>query len=69
MIRCLHTPYVTQARDPETVCVRTPTASPREYFETVLTPEEAENLGLELLIEARRAKEARAHREWLLAQP
>lgn len=63
--RCLLRPYTTMPRDPETVCVRTPTSSPESYFETVLTPEEAEDYALNLLIEARRAKAARSSREWL----
>lgn len=65
MNRCLLRPYTTMPRDPESVCIRTPTSSPNEYFETVLTPEEAEDYGLNLLIEARRAKAARASRLWL----
>lgn len=64
-MRILLAPKVWMPRDPEMVEYRTPVGSPNEYFETVLTPEEAENHALELLIDARRAKQARACRQWL----
>lgn len=66
--RCLFVPYVIGSEKVESVVVRTPTSDPTEYFETELTPEEAENYALDLLIAVRRAKSVRASREWLEKQ-
>ncbi|PSJ55746.1 hypothetical protein [Pseudaminobacter soli (ex Li et al. 2025)] len=65
MNRCLMLPRVWQPRDPETVCTRIQTEGPSVYFEITLTPEEAEAYALDLLVDARRAKGARASREWI----
>lgn len=62
--RCLFVPYVTATERVESVVTRTPTSDPNEYFETEMTPEEAENYALDLLIAVRRAKHVRASREW-----
>lgn len=48
-------PYVWQSEDPETITIRTPITVPDEYFETVLTPEEARRLAIDLLNDAERA--------------
>lgn len=63
--RCLFIPYVIATERVQSVVLRTPTSDPNEYFETELTPEEAENYALDMLIAVRRAKSARASREWL----
>ena len=54
--RSLMTPTVWQPEDPSTVCYRTPTESPNTYYETVLTPDEAEMFSFWLLVDAKRAK-------------
>lgn len=56
--RCLHLPRVVMPRDPETVCAVTPTEDPGTYFETVMSYDEARRYGLELLMDAERAKHA-----------
>lgn len=61
--RCLLLPRVWEPRNPETVCSRIPTESPNTYWELTMTPEEAETYALDLLVDARRAKAARATRE------
>lgn len=63
--RCLLLPRVWEPRNPETVSSRVPTESQNVYFEITLTPEEAEAYALDLLVDARRAKAARASREWM----
>jgi hypothetical protein len=55
--RCLHVPYVTIGPDPTKVITRTP-LDVDTFYETVLTPDEAECLGLYLMLDAKRAKAA-----------
>jgi hypothetical protein len=55
--RCLHVPYVTIGPDPTVVVTRTP-LDVDTFYETVLTPDEAECLGLYLMLDAKRAKAA-----------
>jgi len=47
------------------VVVRVPTETPDTYFEMKMTPEEAANFALELLLDSRRAVSYRAQEEWL----
>lgn len=49
-------PYLVQPRDPATVCVKTPVTGPEDFYETTLTPDEAELYGLELMLDAKRAR-------------
>jgi hypothetical protein len=55
--RCLHVPYVTIGPDPTKVITRTPLDTDT-FYETVLTPDEAEVYGLYLMLDAKRAKAA-----------
>ncbi len=57
--RCLLVPYVTMPPDPETVVTRTP-LSETTYYETTMTPDEAEGFGFALQLDARRARQAAA---------
>lgn len=66
--RCLFIPYVIASERVESVVTRTPVGEPNTYFETEMTPEEAENFALDLLNEARKAKHLRSSREWLEKQ-
>lgn len=52
--RAVMVPYVMMPYDPETVVIRTPTSNPESYFETILTPDEAEKLAFDLWGAARR---------------
>ena len=63
--RVLNLPRVWQPVDAETVCTRI-AIGPGEYREMTLTPEEAENYALDLLVDARRAKVRRAANQRLM---
>lgn len=66
MHRCLYQPrIVTPTPTPEMVVVRVPTETPDTYFEMKMTPEEAADFALELLLDSRRAMTYRAREEWL----
>jgi hypothetical protein len=57
--RMFYRPQVRMGPDPEKVCLQTLICyreDGSEYFESGLTPEEAEALSLELLIDAKRAR-------------
>lgn len=61
-------PAVRISRNPENVCLRTALAissNESTYYETTLSPDEAEALGLDLMLDARRARAMRASNEWL----
>ena len=60
--RCLLVPYVIATEKVESVVTRTPTSDPNVYFETEMTPEEAENYAIDLLNAVRRAKHLRSRR-------
>lgn len=49
-------PRVWMPRDPEMVCIHAPINDPNEYYESNLTPDEAETLAWELWTDARRAR-------------
>ncbi len=51
MSRALLQPSVWMSRSDETVTIRTPVSSPSEYYESVLTAEEAIQLGSDLIRE------------------
>lgn len=54
--RSVMTPNVWACRNPEMVCYRTPIGNPNEYFETNLTPSEAETFAFDLWRAARQAR-------------
>jgi hypothetical protein len=67
-VRCLYKPRVMPSPDPGLVVVKVPTDSPESYFEMKLTPEEADDLGMSLLLDARRAKRHLETERWLKAK-
>lgn len=56
MNRTLMKPFVWQPEDVETVACRVPISGPEEYFEMVLSPDEAEDFAFALWQDARRAR-------------
>jgi len=54
--RILYLPKPCMSPDTKMVCVRIPLDDPNEYYEMMLTPDEAQNFGLELMIDACRAR-------------
>jgi len=54
--RSIMVPKVWQSHDPEMVEIRTVIDEPNVYYESRLTPEEAETLAWELWTDARRAR-------------
>lgn len=54
--RVLYLPKPCMSPDTKMVCIRLPLDNPNEYLETMLTPDEAQNFGLELMIDAARAR-------------
>lgn len=64
--RCLYFPrVVTPTSTPDMVVTRIPTGSPDTYFEQTMTPQEAENYALDLLLDARRARACRERAEFM----
>ena len=67
--RLFYRPMVRISVNPEKVCIQTPISydedNRSEYFETALTPSEAEALALDLMIDARRARGLIATNEFL----
>jgi hypothetical protein len=51
---------------PEAVVIRTPLETPDQFYETVLTPEEARRYALDLLNDAERAIRVQETAAWLL---
>ena len=54
--RALFIPKVWAPEDPCTVCLRTPTSEADTYYETVLTPDEADMLSFWLRVDVMRAR-------------
>lgn len=63
--RCLLKPRVLPSSDPCMVMVKTPTEAVEIFYETKLTPDEAEELGLALILDAKRAKRHLETERWL----
>lgn len=64
--RCLYFPrVVTPTATPDMVVTRIPTGSPDTYFEQTMTPQEAENYALDMLLDARRARAYRERAEFM----
>ena len=61
--RVLTLPRVWMSPDPEKVCVRVP--DDPGYFEIMLTPDEAENFIVDLMVDMRRAKAAVRSGHWV----
>lgn len=53
--RALLKPFVWQPEDPTKVFVHIPVSGPHDYFEMVLTPEEARSFAIDLLNDSERA--------------
>lgn len=54
--RVLLRPSICHSSEPGSVIIRTPLEDPNTYYETVLSADEAHMLGLELLMDANRAR-------------
>lgn len=66
--RVLFKPRVVMSERPEYVVMRTPLEIPNQFYETVLTPEEARRYALDLLNDAERAIRMKETNEWLAKQ-
>jgi hypothetical protein len=66
--RCLYRPRVVMSEQPEFVVSKVPLASPDNYFETVMEPDEAIEYATQLLNDAARAKRMRETNKWLAKQ-
>ena len=62
--RVLNLPRVWASPDPEKVCVRVPIDGPERYFEMMMTPDEVDNLVVDLVVDRRRALVAVRSGNW-----
>ena len=66
--RAVMVPTVWASEDPTKVCIRTPTENPDTYFETILTPDEADMLSFWIKADVVRARSRIQSDEWLMKQ-